>query len=183
MDPRMNSQTYSQTYRKPVTDCQKKRPRQASTPDRDGQGHEGEQLKLKFLTQSTVCGLRHKLQYPELSNFIARYDISCLTETKTDNINAIDIPGFCVFMKNRFDIAKVKSGGIIIAVKTNLVKFLTVHKANSLYVYWFSLAKSLFNLPKDILFGSVYIPPENTKYTSKNCFLEFKRENCEISHV
>lgn len=151
MDPRMDSQTFSQTYRTPVTDCQKKRPRRASTPDRDEQGHEGEQLKLKFLTLN-VCGLRRKLQYPEFSNFIARYYISCLTETKTDNNDAIDIPDI------RFDIAKVKSGGIIIAVKTNFVKCLTVHKTDSPCVYWFSLAKSLFNLPKDILFGSVYRP-------------------------
>lgn len=86
-------------------------------------------------------------------------------------------------MKNRFDIAKVKSRGIIIADKTNLLKFLTVQKTNSPYVYWFSLAISLFNLTKDILFGSVYIPPENTKFSAKNCFLEIKRENFEISHV
>lgn len=41
------------------------------------------------------------------------YDILYLTETKTDNTDAIDIPGFWVFMKNRFEIANMKSEGIL----------------------------------------------------------------------
>lgn len=63
---------------------------------------------LSFLSLN-VCGLRKKLQYPDFVTFVCKYDVLCLTETKTDNTDVINIAGFVVYMKNRFDIAKVKS--------------------------------------------------------------------------
>lgn len=41
----------------------------------------------------------------------------------------------------------------------------------------------MLNLPNDIFFGSVYIPTENKKYASKNCFLEIERELINLSRA
>ena len=51
---------------------------------------------LSFLSLN-VCGLRKKLQYPDFVTFVCKYDILCLTETKTDNTDVINIPGFVVY--------------------------------------------------------------------------------------
>ena len=49
-------------------------------------------------------------------------------------------------MKNRFDIAKVKSGGIILVVRENLVKYVDVITSDCKYVFWFKLSKKFVNL-------------------------------------
>ena len=128
-----------------------------------------------------VCGLRKKLNYPEFLNFVCNYDILCFTETKTDNTDVIDIPGYIVLMKNRFDVAKVKSGGLILAVKENLIEYIDIITSDCKFVFWFKLSKKVVNLNSDILFGIVYIPPENTRYSSADCFTDIEQELMNFS--
>ena len=51
-----------------------------------------------------------------------------------------------VYMKNRFDIAKVKTGGIILVVREYLVKYVDVITSDCKYVFWFKLSKKFVNL-------------------------------------
>jgi hypothetical protein len=41
---------------------------------------------------------------------IEGYDILCFIETKTDDADEINLPGFILHMKNRFTFKRVKSG-------------------------------------------------------------------------
>ena len=41
-------------------------------------------------------------------------------ETKTDDVDEIDLPGFIIKMKNRFQFRRVKSGGIIVGFRKSL---------------------------------------------------------------
>jgi hypothetical protein len=45
-----------------------------------------------------------------------------------------------------------------------------------LYVFWFKVSSDLVNLDQDIIFGIVYIPPENTVYSSQDAFREIENE-------
>ena len=111
-----------------------------------------------------VCGIKRKLQYPEFINLISNYDILCFVESKTDDTDVIEIPGFVSHMKNRTQVARIRSGGIIFAVRDSLNKCINVRKSNSDFVFWFTLSKDTDNIYPDTLFGVIYIPPENTKY-------------------
>jgi exonuclease III len=42
-----------------------------------------------------------RLQYPEFCELIIKNDIVCLQETKTDDIDKIDLEGYTFKMKNR----------------------------------------------------------------------------------
>ena len=48
-----------------------------------------------------VCGLTSKLVIPEFIEILNNYGTVCLTETKTDKADIIDIPNFHVFCKHR----------------------------------------------------------------------------------
>ena len=124
-----------------------------------------------------VCGIKRKLQYPEFINFISNYDILCFVESKTDDTDVIEIPGFVSHMKNRTQVARIRSGGIIFAVRDSLNKCINVRKSNSDFVFWFTLSKDTDNIYPDTLFGVIYIPPENTKYSSPECFFRNRTRN------
>ena len=47
---------------------------------------------------------------------------------------------------------------------------------NSKYVFWFKVSSDLVNLDQDIIFGIVYIPAENTVYSSQDALREIENE-------
>jgi hypothetical protein len=84
-------------------------------------------------------------------------------------------------MQNIFTFKRVKSGGIILAYKTELSSFVNIVESESKYILWFKLNKSLFHLPQDVLFGTVYVPPENSKYCIGDPFNEIENELLDFS--
>jgi exonuclease III len=46
------------------------------------------------LLMINVCGLVKRIQYPEFMELIEGYDILCFVETKTDDADEINLPGF-----------------------------------------------------------------------------------------
>lgn len=54
-----------------------------------------------------------------------------LSKTKTDDLDEIYIEGFEIIMKNRIKYGRVNSGGIKLAFRHNLSKFITVHATGS----------------------------------------------------
>ena len=66
-----------------------------------------------------VCGLKSKLRFPDFNDFIMGYDIVLLTETKLDEMDSIEIPGFNIFTKNRKP-KKRKSGGVALLLNNKI---------------------------------------------------------------
>ncbi|CAG2205913.1 DUSP10 [Mytilus edulis] len=108
------------------------------------------------------------------------YDILIFLESKTDEFDILGMPdGYKYFAKHRTKFKK-KSGGIIICFKSNLEKFLKFPKSNSEFVQWVVLEKGLVDFNKNLLMGCMYLPPENTKYTSNEAFIEVEIEMIEL---
>jgi hypothetical protein len=46
------------------------------------------------LLSLNCCRIKSRLQYPEFQNMIRNHDILCFVETKTDDLDVINFPGF-----------------------------------------------------------------------------------------
>ena len=125
-----------------------------------------------------VCGLKSKLHCPDFIDVLNEYDIVCFAETKTDraDIPIIDIPGFICYIKNRTDLTIRRSGGIAIYVKQELSPFVHLIDSPCLAVLWMSCNGSVLNLQQNILIGAIYIPPESSKYSSPDIFLQIEQD-------
>lgn len=102
------------------------------------------------------CGVKLRLQYPEFCQLVCNQDIICLQETKTDDLDTIELPGYIFKMKNRKKIGR-KSGGMILAYKESLENYIELLDIESKYVLWFKVSSKLVNLNEDVIFGNVYI--------------------------
>lgn len=76
-----------------------------------------------------------------------RYDLFCFTETKTDDLDIIELYNYVLFAKTECK-----------------------------YVYWFRVKGELFNCESDVLFGFVYIPHQCSNYSSSEAFNEIELE-------
>ncbi|WAQ97802.1 hypothetical protein MAR_022175, partial [Mya arenaria] len=108
-------------------------------------------------------------------NFMLKYDIICLTETKLDDFDNADVSDFKFQGVHRIGGLK-KSGGIDYLWK--YVKFVDCNNENCL---WFEFDSKLSN--EKCMFGVIYIPPENFVYSSVEIFdklesdiIDFKAE-------
>lgn len=114
----------------------------------------------------------------DFENLVNKYDIICLSETKLcdrDKIEEID--GYTIVVQNRKN-ARRSSGGLAVLVKNHLCKFITIINTASDYTLWFKINKSLTGY--DLLFCNVYIPPENSHYSSVNMFDVIEEEFVSI---
>ncbi|CAG2188707.1 unnamed protein product [Mytilus edulis] len=116
------------------------------------------------------------LLYPEFKSLLDKHDIVCLTETKLDDVDEIDCDNFIFHYKNRKKLANHKSGGIALGFKKYLDKYIKYIQSDCQFVLWFSIDKKVLDLPKDAIFGIIYIPPINTSYTSEDAFTEIEFE-------
>ena len=126
-----------------------------------------------------MCGIKSKRLNPDFELFIKRYDIIVFVETKTNEFDELKLPNdYDNFIKNRKK-CKKKSGGIAIAYKkknSGCIKFL---KSESDFVQWVEFSDNhpgVNNLNFKILFGCIYIPPENSKFSSVEAFTEIEDE-------
>ena len=129
------------------------------------------------------CGIKTRLQYPEFGNLIQSYDIVCFVETKTDDVDLINFPGYKFKMKNRKKISNRRSGGIMVGYKESLDNYIDIVNTDSKYVLWFKCSKNLFKTEQPVYFGVVYIPPEHTKYSSEDAFSEIEQEFISFSNI
>lgn len=104
------------------------------------------------------------------------YDILLFTETKTDKFDVLKLPNdYSYFSKSRKKFSK-KSGGIVIVFKKVLSKFLKFINSDSEYIQWIDISKEYSTLNENVLLGCTYIPPEYTKYSSEEAFIEIEEE-------
>jgi hypothetical protein len=110
---------------------------------------------------------------PDFDLLIKSYDVLIFIETKTDEFDELKLPEeYTYFAKHRKKNHKNASGMIIVFKKT-LPKCLHFIKSDSEYVQWVEFTKCLNS---DMLLGCVYIPPENSKYSSEEAFIEVEEE-------
>ena len=100
---------------------------------------------------------------------------ACL-ETKLDELDQINVDGFKFISKPRKQKVLRKSGGIGIFVKNSIHHLLTEIPTECEYVLWFKINRNLFNAAEDVYFGTVYVPPDNTKFFSREIFDMFCNE-------
>ena len=100
-----------------------------------------------------MCGLVSKSYYPEFIELIRNYDIIGIQESKTDNCDFINIPGYDVYFNNRENSSRRKSGGIALLVKKKLHNFVKIENSHfSNLVLWFSISRELMLTESDVLF-------------------------------
>ena len=122
-----------------------------------------------------TCGLKSRQLYPEFCSFVNKYDIIGFQETKLDSLDTVTLDNFNLHFKNRKQFMKRKSGGICLAVKKSINRFVTVLETNSKLVLWFVVSK-LLTKSEDILYGVVYVPPENSVFSIDDPFEEIQNE-------
>ena len=105
------------------------------------------------------------------------FDILAIQESKTDDTDDIQMPGYHVFYHNRTKLARRRSGGIALMIKSEISEYVKVdsHKYSKL-VLWFTLSHRILQSDNDMNFGVVYIPPVNSKYASDDPYSELQRE-------
>ena len=126
------------------------------------------------LTMQSIntCGLKAKFDFPNFCNELKQCDISFITETKTDDtdiecisslLNSMNLK---VYFKNRCKIATFRSGGLCIIYNSNIEQYLTYIESKNDISQWIKVSKHLLGTDKDVIFGNIYIPPENTRYAN-----------------
>jgi hypothetical protein len=132
-----------------------------------------------------VCGLISKLRAPELEEICENYDILCFSESKFDEFDNVHIQHFVQHPPVIRSGAKCKSGGVVVFFKSPIFVNTEVLKSSSENVLWFILKDVLY---APVLFGAMYIPPENSIYSSidfidviEDDILKFVAEkNCNV---
>lgn len=104
-----------------------------------------------------VCGLKSKLKVPEVINLCKSHDLLCFSEIRCDKIDMQNVKesfysiGFEVFYRVRSKISLQKSGGIMIAAKSELKHYLKlIHGISESYLSLI-LDKACLGLDKHVI--------------------------------
>ena len=120
--------------------------------------------------------MKRRIKYPDFVEFINNYDIFSASETHIDDTDIVDIPGFVFFANNRKQKYKRKSGGIGVYVKDYLAPFIDRIEDNSEYILWLKINKTYTHLPEPIVIGSIYLPPENSRFLNEEYLADFEND-------
>lgn len=71
--------------------------------------------------------MKNKLKIPEFIDLIHEHDIIGLQETKLDDVDTTDIPGYKIICQNRKKISRYRSGGAFI-IKIHCTRILNLVK-------------------------------------------------------
>ena len=141
-----------------------------------GQNNINNYCHLKLLSLN-VCGLVTRSNYPEFIDLIRNYDILGIQESKTDDCDFVNIPGYNVYFNNRENLSRRKSGGIVLLVRKELHNFVNVESYhNSNLILWCTISRRLTQTENDVYCGVVYIPPIGSKYASDDPYTELQGE-------
>lgn len=123
-----------------------------------------------------VCGLRNKLLLPDFHETVSKCDLFACTETHLDEFDVISLDKYVFFSKYRRQRTLRKSGGIGFFVKSAISKYCNIIESDCEYVQWCQISKTLFKGDEDLVFGIVYIPPDNTKFFKQSIVDKFYTE-------
>lgn len=110
-----------------------------------------------------------------------------MCETRCDNADMKNVGekmeniGFNIVYKNRYEVSRFKSGGLIVAVKKDVC--FKWKKMNNNYETLLSieLDKRNLYLDKDLIISAVYIPPSHSRYAKPDHFDEL--DNLLLNHT
>lgn len=88
----------------------------------------------------------------------------------------MNLPNGYIYKAKHRDKCTRKSSGIIIIYKSQIDKFLEFPKSKSSFVQWLRINNDFLHIPENLVIGCVYVPPENTKYSSPEAFDEIESE-------
>ncbi len=108
-----------------------------------------------------VCGVREKLNDPEILKFLMQYDLVWLLEVKSAYEKSV--PGF--YMYNNKSRVGCNRGGVMLLIKCALMQYVTNVNMEEDDMIWVNLS-----VCKDVKFGGVYIPPEDSLYCEASPF-------------
>ncbi len=102
----------------------------------------------------------------------------CFVETKLENADSIDIPGYSFYYNNRNRKSRNKSGGIAVGISERLQHSITVHPVSSELILWIQISSDYVRADNgnDICIAVTYIPPEGSPYYTTDTFIEMDRE-------
>lgn len=123
-----------------------------------------------------VCGIRSKLASEEFDNYVRGFDVIILTETKLDEVDILEIPGYKIFRKDRKVCSVRASGGVCIMVRNEIADHCVLIQSESKHSVWCKVNKDILNIDKDLICGACYIPPENSRFSSLALFDELEAE-------
>ena len=100
------------------------------------------------------------------------------SETKTDDLDKIELDGYDFKMKNRGTFLDRKSGSLVLGCKKELASKIKVFStaSNLCFGLKYAVSGDIFNLDEDVIFGIVYVPTENARYSSNTAFAEIEAE-------
>ena len=112
-----------------------------------------------------INGLRNIYQDMLFLENVKQYDILCLQETKLSSELPDSILNFhCFYVYRPRETNYPVSGGMVILVKPQVIKGITMLENSSSEVQWLKLDKNYFSLEKDIFLCFAYIAPSNSSY-------------------
>ena len=111
-----------------------------------------------------VRGLLRKVEYPDFLEVLKPFDVFCVGETFLDGTENITIPGYDFISKPRKAKCNRKSGGIGVFLKSSIASNVEVIDSQSEYCLWLKFQKCSLSLESDLVIGSIYIPPEQSKF-------------------
>ena len=99
-----------------------------------------------------VCGLIARLDNEIFLNDLAKYDIISLCETKTDDADNDFVKGifcdlgFTAFLQNRERLTNWRSGGTLVAIRSELCRWVKIVNCTADFLIVLNIDKGLFNL-------------------------------------
>ena len=68
------------------------------------------------------------MKHPDFLSLISNHDIIAISESKLDDTDAVDVPGYVAFYTNRGKFRR-KSGGVLLLIKEELAQYVTVFES------------------------------------------------------
>ena len=148
------------------SDCEKDNIDQNSC---DNSVDECSSLQTVSFCSWNIDGLLSKLDNADFINYVSSFDIVSLLETYIEHFETSLFPNFTIFCKPAVKLSHRgrRSGGIVVLIKTSLMKFVQEIHTEYDNACAFIIDKRLLGFAKDVLLLCTYIQPENSPYYAK----------------
>ena len=91
-------------------------------------------------------------------------------------MDIISFPGFKLISQPRKEPYLRKSGGLAIFIKDDIANYCKPLETESDYILWISLDKSITNTDENIILGTIYVPPAQSRFYNDDEILVLENE-------